>query len=213
MFASFGYANAQLLEGKVSYKVTFDSDDPSMKSQLSMMGNSTMTVWFTEKFARTEMDMGGFSKNITIIDKNAKKGLTLIDVPMQGMKMAVPMDNTDESEESEDSETEIEATETFIDVAGYKCRKYIMTDEEGNETELYATEEITKQNGGRFDSKKINGFMLKMVMDQGMFKMVFEATEVAKKFKEKESEIFSLEIPEGYEEGTMEDLQNMRGGM
>jgi hypothetical protein len=55
--------------------------------------------------------------------------------------------------------------------------------------------------------------MMKMVMDQGMFKMVFEATEVAKKFKEKESDIFSLEIPEGYEEGTMEDLQNMRGGM
>ncbi len=206
-------SSAQLSKAKVSYKIEFDADDPQMKMQLGMMGNSTMTMWFNGDLFRQEMDMGGMSKNITIMNNAQKKGLLLIDVPMQGMKMAVPMDNTDENKDDENDDAEVELVKETVEIAGYTCKKYIITDEDGNEMIMYTTEDIKKQQGGRFSNGKVTGFPLKIEIDQSMFRMIMTAEEVTEKYKEDDMGLFSLEIPEGYEEGTPEDLENMRGGM
>jgi hypothetical protein len=205
------FATAQVTQAKVSYKIEFDTDDPQMKMQLGMMGNSSMTMWFNGDLFRQEMDMGGFSKNTTIMNNAEKKGLLLLDVPMQGMKMAVPIDPTADKEEEPEMEVE-EVIGEEVEVAGYKCKKYILTDQDGNEMTMYTTTELKKQEGGRFNNAKVSGFPLKIEFEQAMFKMVMTATNVEQKYKEKDKELYSLEIPEGYDEGTMEDLQGM-GGM
>jgi hypothetical protein len=205
------FATAQQETGKISYTITFDTDDPQMKMQMSMMGSSEMTTWFNKDKLRQEMNMGGFSIQTTITDGTQRKKLLLIDVPMQGMKMAVPGDITEDDNLNE--KVEVEVTDEMVEIAGYKCRKYIIADEDGNEIILYATEDLkVSSQGTRFSNSKVKGFPLKIVMDQTMFKMVIEATKVEQKYKEKDKELYNLEVPEDYEIGTEEDLRGMRGG-
>lgn len=209
--ASSLMAAAQLETGKISYKITLDTDDPQMKMQLSMMGSSEMTTWFNKDKIRQEMNFGGFSINTTITDGTKRKKLTLVDVPMQGMKMAVPGDITEDDNLNE--KVEVEETTDVVEIAGYKCKKYIVTDEDGNEIIMYATEELKiSTQGTRFGNSKVKGFPLKIVIDQAMFKMVIEATKIEPKYKEKDKDLYSLEVPEDYEIGTEEDLRGMRGG-
>lgn len=201
---------SQLNEGKIKYNLAFSSSDPQMQAQFAMLQGSTMTMYFSPEFNRTELNMGMFMKNTTVVDIKAKETLTL----MSGMVGNKAVKISEADIKSEEADVEFEKTNDTKKIAGYKCTKYILTTEDGSVVNYWVTDELTaSKEGVKYMNDKIQGFPLEFEMSaQGMI-MSFSATEVEKGLKKhNKKELFDLKIPEGYEVITPDDLNNM-GGM
>ncbi|HLU86657.1 MAG TPA: DUF4412 domain-containing protein [Taishania sp.] len=204
---------AQINEGKIKYNVSFSSSDPAMQAQLSMLNGTSMTMHFSADFNRVEMNMGMFMTTKTIIDNKTKAGITLMD-GMMGKK-AMKIDNVTVPDEDgeEEADIQIEKTNDTKKIAGYKCTKYILTSEDGTANYWVTTELDINKEGVKYMNSKVEGFPLEFEMSQQGMVMTFTATEVLKSLKGiNKKEIFSMEIPEGYELMSEDDLKKM-GGM
>lgn len=203
---------AQISEGKVKYNIEFSSSDPAMQAQFAMLKGSTLTMIFSPEFNRTEGNMGMFMQSTSIVDLKTKESLTLL----SGMigKKAVKVTAEDvaaESKEEGDNSVEIEKTNDTKKIAGYKCTKYVLTTEEGAVMNYWMTDELKGSKAGvQYLNDKVEGFPLEFEFStQGMV-MTFSATEVVKNLKGlNKKELFSMEIPEGFETISPEELQNM----
>lgn len=202
---------AQITEGKIKFNLEFNSPDPAMQAQFAMLKGSTMLMYFSPEFNRTEMNMGMFVQTTTVADIKSQETLML----MGGMmgKKATKM-NTKEAEGNETAELDVEQTTETKKIAGYKCTKYIVTTEEGDVVNIWTTEELSASKEGlKFVDKKIQGFPLEFEVAAEGMTMVFSATEVEKGLKKyNKKELFSMEIPSDYEVISLDDWQGM-GGM
>jgi GLPGLI family protein len=200
---------AQLTEGHIVFDLKMESSDPEVEAQLAMIAGSKMEIYFKDDKVRQEMNIGTFQKTTTISNPEEGKTITLID-GMMG-KMATILDDKDfetAREDQGDVEVELFNDETK-EVAGYTCKKAILTDEDGNETIFWYTDEISAvKNGGAMMSDKIPGMPLAFSVNNPQFTMVMTAVEVNKKLK-KSKTLFSTDIPEGYVIKDLEELQNM----
>lgn len=196
--------SAQISEGHVKYSIEMTSDNPEMAMGIAMMQGSTLDLYFKGTKSRSEMTMGSLMTTVVISDADKKESLTL----MSGMmgNTAYRSSIEDEAEESEETpDMEITVTEETKVILGYTCKKAIMTDEEGNESVFWVTEEIeANKEGQTMLNNKIPGFPLQMeVLTNGMT-MSITALEFAKKIKDKK--LFDMVIPDGYTETTQEEL-------
>jgi GLPGLI family protein len=105
----------------------------------------------------------------------------------------------------------VEVTSETKEIAGYTCKKAIITiPEEDQELIVYFTEELGS-GAINFDNpqfKDINGVMLEFEIPNQNFTMKLEAVSVEKK-NVPESD---FTIPDGYQIKTKEELQQMFGG-
>ena len=115
-----------------------------------------------------------------------------------GQKYATKMTSDDIKDEDK---PEIEYTEETKDILGYTCKKAIATDKEGNEVEVYYTEEIDVKVSSSVDG--IKGFPMQVIITQDMFTMTQTVTEI-KKGKVKK---IKMEVPSDFELKTIEELQ------
>lgn len=201
---------SQMSEGKISYNIDITSDDPQMEMMIAMFDGSTMTSYFKDKKVRLEMDMG-MVKNTTITDSDKQKSLMLMEGMMGSKAMVTDLDSTT-VEETEDpmEDFSVEYIDEEKEIIGYTCNKAILTDSEGNELIYWYTEDIapsTKMN------TKIKGVPLEYEAIQGPMIMKFTATEFKDSIGEVDEDFFSVEIPIGYDEITIDELKAMSGGM
>src|SRR5690606_30116236 len=130
-------------------------------------------------------------------------------------KKAMKIDNVTVPDEDgeEEADIQIEKTNDTKKIAGYKCTKYILTSEDGTANYWVTTELDINKEGVKYMNSKVEGFPLEFEMSQQGMVMTFTATEVLKSLKGiNKKEIFSMEIPEGYELMSEDDLKKM-GGM
>ncbi len=201
-------------EATIKYELTMESDDPQVQSQMAMMANSSMTMFMKGKMFRQETNMGnGLMITTTIVDGEQEKGIVL----MEGMmgKMASPFDSDerkDEDNEAHEADVDIEFTDETKAILGFDCKKAIIYDDEGNEALYWYTDEIdlpdTEQ---KYINQKIPGMPLEFSVEQSSFKMVFKAVDYNDKVKNAK-EIFNTNVPEGFTEKSMEEIQQMTGG-
>ena len=133
---------AQVTEGSVKYSIDMSSTNPELEMQLAMMQGSTFELFFQEDVTRSEMNMGTIMKIVTITNAKSEDGVML----MSGMmgNTAVKMNPEDMNEAKEDvSETEVTFTDETKEIQGFKCKKAVVTDEEGTESIILYSEEIT----------------------------------------------------------------------
>ena len=133
-------------------------------------------------------------------------------IDMMGIKMAVKMDDAlkDSEDQSESDSSTVEVTDETKTIAGYDCKKVIVTQASGDELIMWVTEDIKPENNqNKYGSKKVSGFPLQIESEQNMMEMKFTATSVEKKADKK---LFSTDIPEGYTEKTIDDLKAMGMG-
>lgn len=201
---------AQATEGKIKYNLEFNSSDPQVQAQLAMLKGSTMTMYFSPEFNRTEMNMGMFVQSTTVVDIKSKETMMAMSGMMGKKATKISVDDKDADEE-EEPELDVEKTNETKKIAGYKCVKYVITTEEGGVVNMWVTNELVgSKEGMRFVNDKIEGFPLEFeVAAEGMV-MVFSATEVEKGLKKyNKKELFDLTIPEGYEVINAEDWKGM----
>jgi len=195
-----GSVSAQVFEGKITFGIDYELPE-AMEAQRSMLP-SEMIVYITKGHVRIEQKTMMGDQNV-ITDTKAKTTVLLMN--MMGKKMAITM-NDDGKEQPTPTIVYSKETKT---IAGYECKKAIYTtkDQAGEEQELevFYTEEIPSEANDKLPGLK--GYPLEYSINaQGML-MTLAAKSVS---KEKVSKKL-FEIPEGYEEMSMEDFMKSMG--
>jgi len=202
---------AQPFEGKIVYDITFP-DLPSEMKQYEAMLPKEMTMFVNPNFTRVEQtsSMG----NTVIINDNKSKSSTML-MDMMGNKMAIK--STEEDMKKRDGNTEFKVTETeeTKEVAGYKCKKAVIsyTDKEGEEKsfDIFYTPDIEGSNSNWVNKSmsSIKGFPLEYSMKQQNMLMRFSAKSIK---KEKVGKSLS-QIPAEYKLMSQEDFRKQMGTM
>lgn len=189
-------------KGKITYSMTFSSDNPDMAMVSSMMQGSTMTLSFMPKKSKIEMKMGMLGSMTTVTDAKKKKVVLLID--MMGQKNASE-DKIDDKKADTASAMKVVLVNETKTILGYNCKKALITSEDGKELVFWYTEDIKADLSGQKQfSSNIPGVVLEFSSATGDMIVQFVATNVSEEVSKKD---FSMEIPEGYTIKSPEEMK------
>lgn len=208
------FSQKKLKEGVVKFELNTDAmgDSP----ELALMGGTSLTFYFKDKFQKMDMNMmGGMMRIQTLVplDKPAD-GTILMD--MMGQKIQVIELNEDELNQSNNFMNMDNIKEVTYDekdtkeIAGYKCYFAKVLTKDDISMKYYITEKI--QPPVAVKSKNANvlkGYPLEMIIDTGQgMEMIFTAKEVLDKVSNDD-----FKKGEGYTKMTMEEFEKQMGGM
>lgn len=200
-----GGSSKKSFEGKVRYNITYPETSLTEAQKQQLPGN--ITLYIKGDKVKSEMITGMITR-ITIKDIAEQKTTTLLE--MMGQKYAIEQTPEDIREKMEEQDsTEVTVTDETKEIAGYTCKKAMVTPKDGDPYAIYFTPEIgsSKMN---FDSKayrRIDGLPLEYEMKTNMFRMKL----VADKIEETKIADDAFNTPDGYKKVTPEQLQNMLG--
>lgn len=202
-------AQEKLKEGKITFEIEMNNAEEMNDQMLAMMPKE-MTVFFKDGKSRGEMNMMG-GKVISITDSKAGETVSCMDI--MGRKQAIKTTKQDaEKEKSQMGEYDVKITDDTKEIAGYKCKKAIITfknsqDKEGS-MDIWFTNELEASNSEKYAWKGIDGYMMEFSVDQRGMAMKFTCTEVKKEAVS--DDLFK--IPEGYTVMTQEEAMKQLGG-
>lgn len=204
---------AQMKEGSIKYDMTFSSDDPEMSMAIMMMSGSTMSMYFKEDASRVEIAMGSMMNMVTVSDENDKKAMLLMSIPMMSMNQGTiaTLEEMEELKSDETSVPEVKLVKGKKKILGYKCKKAITVDESGNEATFWYTDKIEVNTKGQsYMNDKVPGLPLEYEINQNGMIVKLSAKEITESLTSEEtSTLFKLEIPEGYDVKTLEEMMSM----
>ncbi|MBE9484167.1 MAG: hypothetical protein IMY74_04945 [Bacteroidetes bacterium] len=201
---------AKDFKGDINYKITY----PGMEVDASMAAMMPKIAKLTIKgnMSKFEINMGQMGSQIQIIDGDAKTITTVMS--MMGQKFYYVETEDDISDElGENENVSVDIKDETKEIAGYECKKAVVTVIEGGEEMLftiYFTEEIgsSSMNIDNPYFKDIPGAMLEFEINTGGGTMKMEAISINKRNVSDDE----FEVPEGYEEKTEEEVNQMFGG-
>lgn len=208
------FSQKKIKTGVVKFEMEADAEG---SPEMAMMAGSTLDFYFSEEKQRMDMNMmGGMMKIQTIIPvKNPTDGAILMDMLGQKIQLiGLKEEDMGQNYNFMNVDDMLEVTYDEKDkkeIAGYSCYKATVKLENGMNMKYYITEKIQPPAGIKKKDKKITlkGYPLEMVIEAGEgVEMVFKAKEVSNKLPEG-----AFVVPEGYQKMTMEEFQEMTGGM
>jgi len=205
-------------KGFVKYEITEfkldNPDDPQMKMAENMIKNTTTKLYFEKDRALTKINsMGGMSIVKIIMDKDGNSEMYM---DMMGQKILVkmPIEEVEKMKKDNDAKEPeyVHHKDQTKEILGYKTHLVeVKSDQENASMTMWITEEI-KTNGvvsQGMDNSKIGGFPMEYTVSiPGQFSMTTKATEFKKDF---DKSVFDFD-KSGYNEMSMDALQNMGGG-
>ncbi len=210
VFSFSGLSAQKNFEGSVTYSISFDGSGLPPEA-LDMLKGAESTTYIKNDKRRVDMNMPMQSTS-TFLNAKEKNIVTTMDI--MGQKYLIRTSEADLKKDQETQpETIIKYTDETKEIAGYKCKKAVITvkSKEGKEeiVDVFYTEKIPASEL-KSAYKGLKGFPLEYSMSQSGIKMKFYAKTVSKG-KVADSK---FEIPkEGYKETTLEELQKeMSGG-
>jgi len=203
-------ALAKEFKGDINYKITY----PGMEVDASMAAMMPKIAKLTIKgnMSKFEINMGQMGSQIQIIDGETKTITTVMN--MMGQKLYYVETEDDISDElGENENVSVDIKDETKEIAGYECTKAVITVKDGGEEMLftiYFTEEIgsSSMNIDNPYFKDIPGAMLEFEINTGGGTMKMEAISINKRNVSDDE----FEVPEGYEEKTEEEVNQMFGG-
>jgi GLPGLI family protein len=207
------YSNAQVKEGMITYGMTIEG---LPAEQAAMMGDMEMKLAFKDKKAYSETSSMMFSSK-TVADEN---GMTML-MEQMGNKSYMKMSKADMDKQkdatSKGKEPKIEYLSDTKTIAGYECKKAVITMEgkEGEtKSDVWYTEKIPyvsaggSRKGGTDAMGGLKGLPMEYSMMQGPMKIKMSAKQVS--LAKVPDSMFALST-EGYTEIKMDDLKKMTG--
>ncbi|MFY7989254.1 MAG: hypothetical protein ACOVO3_00885 [Fluviicola sp.] len=206
-----GMSFAQMTEGKITYSMEFTSDNPDMAMYTSMMQGSKMELSFMPGKSKAAISMGAMGTMVTTTDEKADKSLMLMD--MMGQKMAMTGTLSEQEKDPEAAAAmpkfTFEITNETKVIAGYTCFKAIATLEDGTQTEMWFTKDISANTKGQqYFNKDMPGFPMEYSVNQQGMVIKMTVTDISKTVDKK---AFDMKIPDGYTVKTMDELKSMGG--
>jgi hypothetical protein len=214
LMLTFLFINSNILAGKpfegvITYKITYP-DSKFSESQLAMFPK-VLTVSIKGSKSRTDLQMSGMS-TVEITDFTEKTSVSLIN--MMGQKYALKQTTAEiESKMAEEGIPTVEQTSETKVIAGYTCKKVIVTvnnDGVKNTYEAWFTSEIGSKQANFSNPlyKDIDGALLEFSMKNREVSMKFSASAVEKKSLPAKD----FEIPSDYTLTTQDELKSKFGG-
>lgn len=204
---------AQLAEGQISYDIEMSSDDPDMSMAVAMFSGSSMDLYFANDIARTELDFGSMMSMTTVVNNKTEEIMILMG-GMMGEKAVLTNSEEMDIDEDDTPDVTVKLVKGKKEIAGYNCKKAIITDEDGNDMEYWYTEEISTVTTDKNSAiSKLPGLPLEYSVDRDGMTMSFTASDVKQSLDANTiSKKLTLTIPDGYEEMTYEEFSSF-GGM
>jgi GLPGLI family protein len=203
---------AQIKEGHVGFNIETTATNPEMQMAIGMMQGSTLDVYFKEKATRGELKMGTVMTTTTLSDEVSGDVLILISGMMGNMAVKSKANDQEpvDSDSKLDSKVDVTITAETKLIQGYKCKKAVLTDEEGGVSTFWFTEDIDVFIKGQSAfSEDIPGFPMQFEFNKGGLIMTMTATKVETSLPKNSRELFKMTVPEGYKELTADELKQM----
>jgi len=208
----FAFAGISQTGIYVKYETQIDASGEEGEMMAMMMNGSTMEVASSTEKTWVQTQMGTMMSMQMEMDLESEE-MTMYMSGMMG-EMAFrgnPDDLVDEEEAEETDEPEIELIDETKEILGEVCKKALITDEEGNSAVFWYTENFQRPEGMDQMPNNIPGLCLEFEVVGEGFKMIYSAIEFD---DEAEMTDYQLEIPDGVEVQSLEDMKNMgMGGM
>ena len=205
------YAKGQkvISSGTITYGITYGFT-AEQKAQIdeSMLPKESK-VDFAGNLSRLKLQLG--PAMVTVIDDAvAHAGLLLIDVPIAQKQYAAKRTTEFLAKEKGDTKySNFKATGVKKMIAGYNAEQYTYTDQNGAAYELWTSKDVQLSPGARMSGfEEVPGTLLQFTAVQNGA----PSTLTVKSIKEAKVGPFSIVIPSGYEEKTMDEINAMRGG-
>lgn len=199
VFSTIG--NAQSFEGIIEMEMIYESLPAEMQAYKSMLPTKTITI-IKGKKARIEKPGAMGMETVIIMDREAEMSYILIDA--MGSKMFLKQ-AIDDGNDDENENVDVAYFNDVKTIAGYKCKRAEVTDDQGTVVVWYTTE-ITSDASAEFSVLK--GFPLEYAIEAEGMEITVRAVSVD---KEKVSDDMFI-VPADYEEVTEEDLGGMMNG-
>ena len=191
-------------EGKIVFDIDFNS--PNMPDEAkAMMAGSELTIYIKGSKTRSDIEMP-MQNSTTISDSKTKTSVRLVEAGGNKYKIK----NEEPAADKKTPDATIKYLDETKEIAGYKCKKAEITFKdkagESHTTAVYYTEEISNQMGSDNRSsqfKDLKGMPLEYEIYNERGSMKMTATSVSKE-KVPDSK---FEIPSGYKEPTLEEMQ------
>ncbi len=207
--------NAQIKEGSITYNMTMDGVPAE---QAAMMGDMELKITFKDNKSLLEVSTMMMSQQAAIDDK----GLTLV-IEAMGNKMAVKqtkeeMEKEEAKQKEKQADPKIEYTNETKTIAGYECKKAIVTmivgkDKKEEKFDVWYSDKfnyLDKDGKTKGEIKGLKGVPFEYVSFRNGFKSKLVAKEVSIDPVSDDKFILSTE---GCKMMTMEELKSMgRGG-
>lgn len=211
---SYAQKGKKVQDAVITYDMKFDGDNP----MAAMMGDIIMKIGFNGAASIADINMmNGMITTKVCFDNKKKEGILLMN--MMAKKIAVKMNEEEmkDYQQKQSKNTAPPKIEYFKKetkkIAGYKCYKVISTaSENADPVIMYVTEDIqpsaTSQWEMQYPGMKAYPLSIEIIQQGMKVKMIANNVD-AKASKDIQ---YSNAIPEGYEEMTMEELQEMSKG-
>lgn len=206
--------NAQIKEGSITYAMTIEGLPPE---QVAMMGDMEMKITFKENKSLLEVSTMMMTQQASV-DEN---GMTLV-VESMGNKMAVKqtkaeMDKEEAKSKDKSPDPKIEYTTETKMIAGYECKKAIVTmlvgkDKKEEKIEVWYSDKfnyLDKDGKTKGEIKGLKGVPFEYISFRTGFKSKLMAKDV--KLEPVKDDKFILST-EGCKMMTMDELKSMGRG-
>jgi len=205
----FANAGGGKFEGTITYNITFPNSTLPAEQLAMFPKTSTLSV----KGSNTRTESVSVMGNMVEIT-NFEKKFTVSLLDMMGKKLAIrkTMDEINKDLGKEPKPV-IQITNETKDIAGYKCKKAIITVDKGGKKTSFETW-YTNELGGRESNfgnplyQDIDGMLMEFTFQERTITMKYSVSKVEK--KSISDSIF--EIPADYKLTTEEELKTMFGG-
>ncbi len=202
------HAQKKLTEGAFIYTATYAPTSDQQAAASAMPKESK--IKFNGNMLTLSFEAG--PANIKVVqDFSGYNSLTLIDVPVAQMQLAIKGDKTTYEKEAAANPklSDFKATGEKQTVSGYNAEKYTYKDDKGGTYELWTTSDL-EMPAGFFgpEFKDVKGVLVKYTS----FVQGIKTTYALKNITEEKVGALSLEVPKGYEVTTMEAIRAMQGG-
>jgi len=194
-------AQKPFTEGKIVYSITYP--DMEMDNQMAGMMPTEQVVFVKGMNTRTDFSMGMGINSSTIM--NGKTGDMIALTDMMGTKSAVKISAAEIKKASDKSKSGTPkvtlSSETKV-IAGYTCKKAVVSGENGGTLDIYYTDKITSKLAGVSEYKEIKGFPMEYAVEQSGIKMKFSAKSITPQ---------KVAIPADYKVMTQEEMRKQFG--
>lgn len=191
------FSNAQNFEGKIHYKMSYGDLGPGMETYEAML--PTEMLYLVKGNKSKMIQPTSMGETIVILDQENKMSTVLVD--MMGKKVAI------ENKGDESNETELPSIDYVNEsktIAGYLSKKAIISDDEGNKTIVWYTEELPSL-GLYKKMKGLKGFPMEFEMNQNGISSKISVSKISEE-SISDSEFI---IPSEYEKVSQEEFQQM----
>jgi hypothetical protein len=174
-------AQTKIQEGKILFDITYEDVPVQLKTKVDQLAKDAV-IYFKDKKSRTEMGLGSFGKNTTIVDKDSNTIYVLLNV--FGNRFALKK-STAELLQMNQGQLKILQPEQKNDgreIAGYQCKHIVVKSVLNNDTLethcWYAPQIIPINFNNDPNFEQIEGMVLEYYIQAEQMKIHLKAKEV-----------------------------------